>query len=293
MADQPEQRSPRNPPGPPGSSTRLREELARMTSEAARLHEQLDRSVRLLEEARQAESDARSAHRVFQERVVHELRTPLTSLTIYAGILGREADQRGALDEERIQQMGRSIVQRALDLARLIGQLTEVTYAEQVTVGLAKREFELHALLVDGVAPFEAQGPQHTFSIVCPEGLWMWADPLRLDQVLLNLLDNAVKFSPDGGPVLVEVSLPTAETLRLTVTDCGIGISTDDYPHVFERFFRGHPSGRFSGMGLGLFFSRHIVELHGGTLEAEPVTTGGTRLVMELPMHAAGSPSRS
>jgi signal transduction histidine kinase len=106
---------------------------------------------------------------------------------------------------------------------------------------------------------------------------------LRLEQVTSNLLDNAIKFSPKGGRIEVELADLTPGMARLTVTDSGIGIPPDRREHIFERFYQAHDRDHVSGMGLGLYISRQIVELHGGSIAHELPPDGGCRFVIDLP----------
>jgi CheY-like chemotaxis protein len=114
-------------------------------------------------------------------------------------------------------------------------------------------------------------------------------DPARLQQIIWNLLWNALKFTPDGGEVLVALE-QTAFAVELTVADTGVGIRADFLPHIFERFKQGNPSitRRFGGLGLGLAIVKHLVDLHGGTIRAESEGEGkGARFVMSLPTGSA------
>jgi signal transduction histidine kinase len=108
-------------------------------------------------------------------------------------------------------------------------------------------------------------------------------DALRLEQVLTNLLDNAIKYSPDGGQVDVDVSALSPDSVRLTVRDHGLGIPQESRAHVFEQFFRAHQTDYRSGMGIGLYVSQQIVDLHGGRITLESPVDGGTRIVVVLP----------
>jgi signal transduction histidine kinase len=107
-------------------------------------------------------------------------------------------------------------------------------------------------------------------------------DELRVEQVITNLLDNAVKFSPDGGPIEIKLSRPTAERVRLIVRDHGLGVPEEHRPHLFGRFYQAHAAHQ-SGMGLGLFVSQAIVREHGGDLTVEFPDDGGSRFIVELP----------
>jgi signal transduction histidine kinase len=104
--------------------------------------------------------------------------------------------------------------------------------------------------------------------------------------VLSNLLDNAVKFTPEGGQIAVELTETSVGMARLTVTDQGPGIKAEDRDRIFERFYQAHGGQYAAGMGLGLYISRQIVEQHGGSIRVEEPEHGGARFVVVLPLHA-------
>ncbi len=111
-------------------------------------------------------------------------------------------------------------------------------------------------------------------------------DPLRLEQVVANLLDNAIKYSPDGGQIDVELREDQGGSATIAVRDRGLGIPIEDREHIFDRFYQGHDRTSLTGiagMGLGLYISRQIIELHGGTIRAEFPPGGGTRFVVRVP----------
>jgi signal transduction histidine kinase len=118
-------------------------------------------------------------------------------------------------------------------------------------------------------------------------------DALRLEQVIANLLDNALKFSPDGGRIEVELSTPTAGTVCLAVRDYGLGIPPERRGRIFDRFYQAHAEEHRSGLGVGLYVSRGIVQLHGGRIWAEFPPDGGTRFVVSLPTGMDGAPRKS
>jgi two-component system, OmpR family, sensor histidine kinase VicK len=110
-------------------------------------------------------------------------------------------------------------------------------------------------------------------------------DPLRLEQVLVNLIDNAMKYSPEGGSIAVGINVHDPETVQITVRDHGLGIPPERRERIFDRFFQAHLETHRSGMGLGLYISREIVRQHGGDLTAEFPADGGSCFVISLPMH--------
>jgi signal transduction histidine kinase len=118
--------------------------------------------------------------------------------------------------------------------------------------------------------------------LTAPPRLGAKLDALRYEQIVSNLLDNAIKFSPNGGRIDVELSSPKRDAVRLTVRDYGIGVRPEHRSHIFERFYQSQASDQRGGLGLGLYVSRQIAELHGGGIEAEFPEDGGTRIIVRL-----------
>jgi signal transduction histidine kinase len=122
-------------------------------------------------------------------------------------------------------------------------------------------------------------------------------DAIRIGQVLTNLLDNAIKFSPNGGTIDLTIDQPEPTTWRLNVRDHGAGIPPERMPRIFERHYQAHGEAHAGGMGLGLYVSRQIVELHGGTIAAHCPPDGGTCFTVTLPAtlpvtpHSPGVPA--
>jgi signal transduction histidine kinase len=113
-----------------------------------------------------------------------------------------------------------------------------------------------------------------------------------MEQVITNLIDNAIKYSPDGGPIEVELAWTAPSILQLIVRDHGIGIPPEHRPFIFDRFYQAHAGQHFAGvagMGLGLYISRRLVEMHGGSIEIDSPTDGGARVMVTLPVGATGS----
>jgi signal transduction histidine kinase len=133
------------------------------------------------------------------------------------------------------------------------------------------------------VARVQATTTNHSIALRAPDEAIGEMDPLRIEQVVTNLLDNAIKYSPEGGRVEVELSHSLNGTLHLAVRDWGMGIPEEHRAHIFDRFHQVPGKHRASGMGLGLYISRQIVQLHGGEIEAEFPPDGGTRFVVTLP----------
>jgi signal transduction histidine kinase len=134
------------------------------------------------------------------------------------------------------------------------------------------------------VSATRALTERHTITYTAPASLECEVDALRLEQVVSNLLDNALKYSPDGGAIEVVLAQPTPRSVEISVRDHGLGIPANKRGHIFERFYQAHQSGNRSGMGLGLYVSRQIVELHGGDIRVDFPQDGGTRFSVRLPV---------
>jgi signal transduction histidine kinase len=124
---------------------------------------------------------------------------------------------------------------------------------------------------------------RHELIVTAPAQIWILGDALRLEQVVTNLLDNAIKFSLGGSRIDLELTTSASGTVKLIVRDTGLGVPIEHRSHLFERFYQAHGSEHRSGMGLGLYISREIVEMHGGRISAEFPPEGGTNMVVELP----------
>jgi signal transduction histidine kinase len=207
----------------------------------------------------------------------HELRTPLTSLQLAVEILQREAASPDGA-RRSLQVVGSQTAR----LGQLVGQLLDTVRIETGRFALEVAEVDVSALARGAVAEAQAGTDRHEIVLRAPAELRASVDALRLEQVLRNLLDNAVKFSQGGR---VDVDLATADgRFRISIRDHGQGVPAVHRAGIFERSYQGPVDPRSGGLGLGLHVSRHIVELHGGNIEAEFPHDGGTRIVVDLPL---------
>jgi signal transduction histidine kinase len=219
----------------------------------------------------------------FISMAAHELKTPVTSLRASAQLLQRRLDRGQGVDEDALRRGFRLIDQQSDKLARLISQMMDVTRIEAGRLSLELEEVDLAQLVRDVVESEQTKSEDHRVVFDGPEQLTAEIDPLRIDQVLTNLIDNAIKYSPDGGDVRVELSAPTDGTVQVSVTDQGEGIPPEHRGRIFERFYRAHSDRHLTGIGLGLYITRQIVEHHGGQIHAEFPPEGGTRFILRLP----------
>jgi signal transduction histidine kinase/DNA-binding response OmpR family regulator len=234
-------------------------------------------------------SEAREANRLkdeFLATLSHELRTPLTAMLGWTQLL-----RMGKLDEQETAR-GLDVIERNVQAqAKLIDDLLDVSRIITGKLKLSVRPLTLAAVIqtaIEVVRPAaDAKGVEFVVLLDEPAGQ-THGDPDRLQQVVWNLLVNAVKFSSPGGAVRVALSR-TESRLQLEVSDNGEGIAPDFLPHIFDRFRQADSSSRRShgGLGLGLAIVRHVVELHGGSVRAHSDGPGrGATFVVELPMAA-------
>lgn len=223
--------------------------------------------------------------RDFIVNVSHELRTPLTAIRAFVETL-----QEGAIDDAEHNREFLAIIRKHCDrMQALINDLTDLSLIETGAVALALERVELddavrEALLT--LAP-RSEAAQVKVDSRVPQGLRVQADPQRLEQILLNLIENAIKFNHPGGSVRVEASaLPRA--VQVVISDTGAGIPSAHLEKIFHRFHRVDPSRsrEQGGTGLGLAIVKHLVRLHGGSIRAESELGRGSRFILELPAAA-------
>ncbi len=255
---------------------------------------ELERDDRLAAErvARRSAEAANEAKDQFLANVSHELRTPLSAILLWAKMLRAnpataDAQRREGLEViERSANAQRELIEDLLDTSRIVsGKLRlDVRHFPMATL--------VHAA-TDGVRP-AADGKRVAINAqVDPAVGAVNADPDRIRQVLWNLLTNAVKFTPAGGRVEVAVRRD-GDDVEVRVTDTGRGIPAPQLPHVFDRFWQAESAARQNrGLGLGLAIAKQLVELHGGTIDAESGGPGtGATFRVRLPLPPSTQPAR-
>jgi signal transduction histidine kinase/CheY-like chemotaxis protein len=260
---------------------------ALLASVAHHAAQAIDRA-RLYETTQRARVEAETANRAkdeFLSVVSHELRTPLNAILGWGAML-----RDGSLDDTRASRATDAIVNNAMRQARLIEDLLEVSRIVAGRVSLDLRELALAEIVrgaVEAMLPTAAQRGVE----LCVEQLPLVrviADPHRLEQVFVNLLANAVKFSQSGGRVIVDGSVNDG-TARIRVVDHGCGIHADVLPHIFERFRQANSTTARSvgGLGLGLFIVRRLLEAQQGAVLAEsPGVNAGSTFTVTMPIVA-------
>ena len=220
-----------------------------------------ERRIRLIEEqaARVAAEAAVRERDKFLTVAAHELKTPVTGLRLAAQLLLRQMRAGSAAAPDQFGRALETIDQQAEKLSRLVGQLLDIARIEAGQLTIERTRTDLVALVRDAVASVQAQTNQRRVRVQAPAQVWASVDPLRLEQVLVNLIDNALKYSPAESSVEIDVATPGPDVTRVSVTDRGIGIRPEDRARVFERFFRAGPSDSVSVFGVGLSISRQSV----------------------------------
>jgi len=216
----------------------------------------------------------------FMATAAHELRTPLTSMRGFSEILlTRE------LPTERQQQYIRTINEQSVHLGEIVDYMLDIARIEAGRgLNMAPKKVDVSKLITDVIEPFQETSPKHTFSLHNLDDLPpLVADPFRLTQIVVNLVSNAVKYSPDGGPIAISGSI-TDGYVAIAVRDEGIGLSPENQEKVFEKFYRVDSSSTaLGGTGLGLAICKMVIEAMGGQIAVESQLGEGSTFTFRLP----------
>jgi PAS domain S-box-containing protein len=221
----------------------------------------------------------------------HELKTPLTPLRVQTeGLLRALQRPEGVATEKLLDRLAR-IDRSARRVARLVENLLDFSRVASGRLQLRQEELDLARLAADVVERLRETAERSGSTLRFHAGGPAWGswDPLRLEQVIENLVGNAIKYG-SGQPIEVEVR-GESESALIQVTDHGIGIAKEAQGRIFDRFERVAPLQHFGGFGLGLWIVRQIVEAHGGAIELESESGCGACFTVHLPRHAADHPS--
>ncbi|MBD0305821.1 MAG: GAF domain-containing protein [Nitrospiraceae bacterium] len=221
----------------------------------------------------------------FVSTVSHELRTPMTSIKGYVENLSDGLV--GELTERQSYYLSR-VKHNIERLTRMINDLLDLSKIEAGAVSIARRPVSIYELVADVVEGFQTMACERSLSLTSTleDGLPVTkGDRDKLHQVLTNLIHNAMKFTPKGGEIRIEVRMDEDRAIRVCIADTGCGIHADDLGKIFDRFYRGNAStAESSGAGLGLAITKNLVELHGGRIWAESVPGEGSRFFVTLPV---------
>jgi PAS domain S-box-containing protein len=227
------------------------------------------------------------AHREIQQRkddfisiASHELKTPITSLSAALQLLERmKDDPKPDVLKQMISQANRS----AGKITRLVEDLLNVTSIQDGRMQLHKTKFKLGSLLDDCCTHVRSLG-KFKVKITGDKDIEVIADEHRIEQVVINFVNNAIKYAPDSDSIILAISR-TGQHARVSVSDSGPGIAQDDLPQLFDRFYRSGPdTEHYSGLGLGLYISAEIIKKHDGQIGVDSKLGDGSTFWFMLPI---------
>lgn len=265
---------------PPETLSAAQERLLKTLSGQAGLA--IERA-RLEEKERQAQllREKYKLQKALLDSISHDLRTPLASIT---GAISTLHDDGRALDESTRADLIGTARHEAERLNRLVGNLLDMTRLEAGALRVAPQPCDMEDVIGTALAQIGEVSASWPVSIQLARGLPLVPlDFVLVTQVMVNLLDNAMKYSPQGSPIEIQVATRGGQ-LEVRVADQGIGIPEDALERVFEKFYRVSRSDGVKGSGLGLSICKGLIEAHGGRIRAEQREGGGTRIVFTLPL---------
>lgn len=262
------------------SQDRLRAIQERYAAQLFAANQQLEARNEEAEQANRLKSE-------FLASMSHELRTPLHTIIGFSELLAEELE--GPLNPKQKRFLGH-ILQDARHLLQLINEVLDISKIEAGRLELQREAFDFSACLNEVLAGIQSQASAKNIRIENRNTFadLLFADRVRMKEVLYNLLSNAIKFTPNGGLVWVE-SAADESFLRVTVADTGIGISPEEQAAIFEKFYQvgNTTSGVREGTGLGLPITKNLVELHGGRIWVESQPGQGSKFTVVIPLQGA------
>ena len=240
-----------------------------------------------------AKDEAEAANRAksyFLANVSHELRTPLNAVIGYSEVLRDEIF--GPMEHQKYHEYSKDIHASGTHLLELTEDILDLSKIETGNIVVDEKEIDVGLMMEETMriaAPAIQKGNFDLSVDIAPEFPILLADETRLRQVLLNLLSNAFKFTPEGGEITVTVDINDDGEPEFSVRDTGIGIAKDDIPHVLAPFGRvvQLTVDNDRGTGLGLPLSKSLIEMHGGTFRLSSTLGAGTEVTFSLPAHRA------
>ncbi len=213
----------------------------------------------------------------FSADLAHELRTPIANIRGEAEV---------ALTRPRTPNEYQAVIESSVaECERLSGMIDNLLFlarAEAAEGQVRRQSFDARAAAEKIASYYEAVAEEHGVQIHCEGDGPISADPLLFNRTLSNLVENALRFTPDGGVITLAIE-PAAEETTIVVRDTGAGIAAEHLPHVFDRFYRADPSRSAEGTGLGLALVKSIAELHGGSVVIASEVDRGTRVTLRFP----------
>lgn len=238
---------------------------------------------------RTTEADIGRAHTDFVANASHELRTPLSAIIGYVETMVDEPDK---VDKETAARFHETVLREARRMQSLVADLMSLSQLEAEKHDAPTDEVELGQLAARVVGELATTSGAERFDLARPDAkVSVTGDTKQLEQLLRNLIENALKYGEDGAPVHIEIGSAENKMARMTVTDHGAGIAPEHLPHLTRRFYRTDPSRSRAGggTGLGLAIVKHIVERHRGKLDIASAVGSGTTVTVLLPQIAKPS----
>jgi|GEM_PF-7101596 len=264
--------------------------VARSASKVIRRqYSELESKAVELEQALKAQVEYNDLHREFVAMASHEFRTPLTIIDGAAQSISRKVE---TLSKDKIRQRCGEIRQAVM---RMTGLIESTLSAEQLELGKVRMEpqpIDLATLLTQVRDSQQRISPSYRLTLDLQDmPAEIEGDPRLLEQVFTNLLSNAVKYSPDGSEVKI-IGFRDGDQAVVNVRDCGVGVSPDELPRLFQRYFRARTSMGVAGTGIGLHVVKHFVEMHGGMVGADSIEGAGSVFTVRLPIKLGGERRR-
>ncbi len=249
--------------------------LFEQTQQLTRMQESLREEIEFRKRAEEKKDE-------FMTIASHELKTPLTSMKAYLQLLARSVDDAN-VDTRRIY------LQRTLNqldkLHGLVADLLDISKLENGKLRLNKHVFDFDRLLTSTIDMIHQTQPAVQITRKGRVDMEVYGDDVRIEQVLMNYLSNAIKYSPDTKDVLVNTFVSDNGELVVEVHDKGIGIPLDKQEHIFQKFYRAEDtSNRFQGLGIGLYICSEIIRLHGGSYGVKSIPGEGSVFFFAIPL---------
>ena len=286
-------------PAAPQTPSPEEERLARRLDRERRARESLESLIeQKSRELYLAQVQSEMANRTkseFLANMSHELRTPLNGIIGFAEVL--ESGLSGPLNEQQSEYLG-SILESARRLSRVFSEMLEIANLDLAGRELSPQALDLSIVLPTCISPLAKRAVEKElhFETLCKEALpEVWADPNALRKVFLNVIGNAIKFTPPKGRVSIELSTDTSDKVLVTVRDNGIGIPRSELSRIFTPFYQVHKglAREYEGSGLGLTIAKTFAEMQGGRIVVESDEGRGTTVRIELPTQDADTTLRS
>jgi alcohol dehydrogenase class IV/nitrogen-specific signal transduction histidine kinase len=244
--------------------------------------------IEALERAKEIADQATRATTEFLDIASHELRTPLTSLKLLVTLATQQLEAEQSQARAGLAQTLTRMARPAARLTTIVNDLLDVSRLERGSPTIKRAPTDLLGVVHEAQETFALQFPSRRFIVEAPstgERLQVPCDRVRIQQVLDNLLQNAVNYSPENRPITIAVSAPDPNEVCISVIDQGIGISPDDLKSVFLPFFRTKRTEVLheSGLGLGLYIAEKVIQLHGGRIGARSSVDSGSTFFFALP----------